>query len=61
MTQIFNKMTKAAANGGSELKAFARTSGMSAEEFAATWESNPSKALSAFVKVYHKLKVALKV
>ncbi|QDW92009.1 phage tail tape measure protein [Staphylococcus chromogenes] len=50
MTQIFNKMTKAAANGGSELKAFARTSGMSAEEFAATWESNPSKALSAFVK-----------
>ena len=50
MTQIFNKMTKAAANGGSELEAFARTSGMSAEEFAATWESNPSKALSAFVK-----------
>lgn len=50
MTQIMNKMTKAAANGGSELEAFAKTSGMSAEEFAQTWESNPSKALSAFVK-----------
>ncbi|PTF30903.1 phage tail tape measure protein [Staphylococcus chromogenes] len=50
MTQIFNKMTKAAANGGSELEAFAKTSGMSAQEFAQTWESNPSKALSAFVK-----------
>lgn len=50
MTQIFNKMTKAAANGGSELEAFAKTSGMSAQEFTQTWESNPSKALSAFVK-----------
>ncbi|MDT0715368.1 phage tail tape measure protein [Staphylococcus chromogenes] len=50
MTQIMNKMTKAAANGGAELESFAKTSGMSAEEFAQTWESNPSKALSAFVK-----------
>ena len=50
MTQIMNKMTRATANGGSELEAFARTSGMSAEEFAKTWESNPSKALSSFVK-----------
>jgi len=50
MTQIFNKMTKAAANGGDELAGFAKTAGMSAEEFASTWESNPTKALSAFVK-----------
>lgn len=50
MTQIMNKMTKAAANGGAELESFAKTSGMSAEEFAQTWESNPSKALSTFVK-----------
>lgn len=50
MTQIFNKMTKAAANGGSELDAFAKTSGMSANEFAQTWENNPTQALSAFVK-----------
>ncbi|WP_353421713.1 phage tail tape measure protein [Staphylococcus delphini] len=50
MTQIMNKMTKAAANGGEELESFAKTSGMSAEEFAQTWENNPSKALSAFVK-----------
>ncbi|MEB6569084.1 phage tail tape measure protein [Staphylococcus auricularis] len=50
MTQIFNKMTKAAASGGDELKGFAETSGMSAEQFAQTWENNPTKALSAFVK-----------
>lgn len=49
MTQIFNKMTKAAANGGDELNSFAQTSGMSADEFAQTWENNPTKALQAFV------------
>ena len=49
MTQIFNKMTKAAANGGDELDSFAKTSGMSAEDFANTWENNPTKALQAFV------------
>lgn len=50
MTQIFNKMTKAVANGGDTLDSFAKTAGMSAEEFSATWENNPSKALSMFVK-----------
>ncbi|WP_202974379.1 phage tail tape measure protein, partial [Staphylococcus felis] len=50
MTQIFNKMTKAVANGGNTLDSFAQTAGMSAEEFSATWENNPSKALSMFVK-----------
>ncbi|MFQ3853717.1 phage tail tape measure protein [Staphylococcus sp. 2S1] len=50
MTQIFNKMTKATAEGGDALESFAKTSGMSGEEFAETWENNPTKALSAFVK-----------
>ena len=50
MTQIFNKMTKAAASGGSELDAFADTAGMSGEQFAKTWENNPTKALSAFIE-----------
>ncbi|WP_278925341.1 phage tail tape measure protein [Staphylococcus auricularis] len=50
MTQIFNKMTKAAASGGSELEAFADTAGMSGEQFAKTWENNPTKALSAFIE-----------
>ncbi|WP_206601579.1 phage tail tape measure protein [Staphylococcus delphini] len=50
MTQIFNKMTKAVAAGGGTLKSFAKTAGMSAEEFSTTWENNPSKALSMFVK-----------
>ncbi|MBC8710363.1 phage tail tape measure protein [Staphylococcus pseudintermedius] len=50
MTQIFNKMTRAVASGGKDLENFAQTSGMSAEEFANTWQNNPSKALSMFVK-----------
>lgn len=50
MTQIFNKMTKATAEGGETLDNFAKTSGMSAKEFSSTWENNPTKALSAFVK-----------
>lgn len=50
MTQIFNRMTRAVAEGGKDLKSFAQTSGVSAQEFANTWENNPSKALSMFVK-----------
>lgn len=50
MTQIFNKVTKATAEGGDTLDNFAKTAGMSAEQFSSTWENNPTKALSAFVK-----------
>lgn len=50
MTQIFNKMTRAVADGGDTLDGFAQTAGVSAKEFADTWENNPSKALSMFVK-----------
>lgn len=50
MTQIFNKITKATAEGGDTLDNFAKTAGMSAEQFSSTWENNPTKALSAFIK-----------
>lgn len=50
MTQIFNKMTKATAEGGETLDNFGKTAGMTGKEFAKTWEDNPTKALSAFVK-----------
>ncbi|MEB6059592.1 phage tail tape measure protein [Staphylococcus pseudoxylosus] len=50
MTQIFNKMTKATAEGGETLDNFGKTAGMTGKEFAETWEANPTKALSAFVK-----------
>lgn len=50
MTQIFNKMTKATAEGGETLNNFGKTAGMTGKEFAETWEANPTKALSAFVK-----------
>lgn len=50
MTQIFNKMTKATAEGGETLDNFGKTAGMTGKEFAQTWEANPTKALSAFVK-----------
>lgn len=50
MTQIWNKMTKAVAEGGNTLDSFAKTAGVSGKEFAQIWENNPSKALSMFVK-----------
>lgn len=50
MTQIWNKMTKAVAEGGDTLDNFAQTAGVSGKEFAQIWENNPSKALSMFVK-----------
>lgn len=50
MTQIWNKMTKAVAEGGDTLDSFAKTAGVSGKEFAQVWENNPSKALSMFVK-----------
>ncbi len=50
MTQIFNKITKATADGGATLDNFAKIAGMSAEQFSSTWENNPTKALAAFVK-----------
>lgn len=55
MTTIMSKISKAAAVGGADLEAFASVAGMSAEEFAAAWESNPMDALIALLDGIHQL------
>lgn len=49
MAQTLAKMTKAVAGGGETLEQFAAVSGMSAEEFAATWKGKPIDAVTAFI------------
>lgn len=52
-TAISNTMSdieQAVARGGDALQAFAETSGMSAEQFADTWNTNPTQALKAFIE-----------
>lgn len=56
MTQVMNKITKAVADGGDTLDNFAKVAGVSSEEFAKTWEKNPSKALSMFIEGLHNTK-----
>lgn len=51
-TAIANTMSDietAVANGGASLQAFAETANMSAEDFADTWNSDPTAALKAFI------------
>lgn len=50
MTQTFNEIEKAVVSGGEQLSTFAQVSGMSAEEFAAAWESNPIAAITSFIQ-----------
>lgn len=50
MTQTFNAIEKAVADGGGQLQKFADIAGMSSEEFAAAWESNPITAIQAFIQ-----------
>lgn len=49
MTQVLSEITKAAALGGTELETFAEIAGMSAEEFANKWQSDPMSALTEFI------------
>lgn len=52
-TAIANTMSDietAVANGGASLQAFAETANMSAEDFADTWNSDPTAALKAFIE-----------
>ena len=49
MTQTLGAIEKAVANGEEDLQEFARIAGMSAEEFASTWESSPITAIQAFI------------
>ena len=49
MTTIMSKISKAAANGGSDLEAFASVAGMTADEFSAAWSNDPMTALTALL------------
>ncbi|WP_308655201.1 phage tail tape measure protein [uncultured Anaerococcus sp.] len=50
MSQVLNKLDKAVAEGGEKLEMFAQVSGMSAQSFAKQWETDPIKAVEAFMK-----------
>lgn len=50
MTQTFNAIEKAVANGGKNLESFAEIAGMSAEDFAAAWEGSPIDAITSFIQ-----------
>lgn len=49
MTQTLGAIETAVAAGDESLDEFARISGMTAEQFAATWEGAPVEALTAFI------------
>lgn len=55
MTQTFNEIEKAVANGGDTLAEFARVSGMSAEEFSSVWKTSPITAIQSFISGLGKL------
>ena len=55
MTTIMSKISKATANGGADLEAFAEVAGMSAEQFASAWEKDPMDALIALLDGIHDL------
>lgn len=49
MTQTLSAIESAVAKGGDDLQKFAEIAGMSAEEFAATWQNQPIMAIQAFI------------
>lgn len=50
MSQTMNTIEKAVATGSDKVQEFARIAGMSADEFAQTWNDKPIDAITAFVK-----------
>lgn len=50
MSQVLNKLDKAVAEGGENLQRFADVSGMSAQQFAKQWKTDPIVAVEAFMK-----------
>lgn len=50
MTQTFNAIEKAVANGGDKLQGFADIAGMTSEEFAQAWETDPITAIQSFIQ-----------
>lgn len=49
MTQTLSAIEKAVATGGDDLQKFADIAGMSAQEFASTWNDQPIMAIQAFI------------
>lgn len=49
MSKVFTAMRDAAIDGGDKLEVFARTAGMTAEEFTRAWSADPAKTVEAFV------------
>lgn len=49
MAKTMSQIETAISQGGDKLKGFAEVSGMSAEDFAKTWQDSPTKALRAFI------------
>lgn len=49
MSTLISQMERASIEGGSSLQEFAKVSGMSAEEFAQAWSTEPSVAIDAFL------------
>lgn len=50
LTQVMNEITVSVANADERLGTFAQLAGQSAEQFAASWRSNPAAALTEFVE-----------
>lgn len=55
MTTIMSKISKAVATGGADLQAYADVAGMSAQEFASAWKSDPMDALQSLLQGIHDL------
>ena len=55
ITQTLTAMEEAVATGGDSLEKFASVAGMSAEQFASTWENKPIEAIEAFINGLGKL------
>lgn len=55
MSQTLTTISQAVAGGGEELERFAQVAGMSSDEFAKKWKSEPIKAVQAFIGGLGKL------
>lgn len=55
IANTFSDIESAVANGGDSLSAFANVAGVSAEEFAASWESHPVEAFQMFINGLNRI------
>lgn len=56
MSRVWQKMNSDVLSGGKNLKMFAQVTGVSATEFANTWKSEPSEAVTQFVAGLGRIK-----